>query len=92
MSKPNGFWYKPLNLPLGGIQQLRGQDEGEGGSAKSPRLSTRVGGVGPLNVHVDQNVPISESISYHAPLPPPGFKKLYTTLIYIYMYISGRIK
>ena len=29
---------------LGGIQQLRGQDEGEGGSAKSPRLSTQGGG------------------------------------------------
>ena len=36
---------------LGGIQQLRGQEEGEGGSAKSPRFST--GGGGPLNVHVD---------------------------------------
>ena len=30
---------------LGGIQQLRGQEEGEGGSAKSPRLSTQGGGV-----------------------------------------------
>ena len=29
---------------LGGIQQLRGQEEGEGGSAKSPRLSTQGGG------------------------------------------------
>ena len=47
---------------LGGIQQLRGQEEGEGGSAKSPRLSTRLG---PLNVHVDQNLAISESISYY---------------------------
>ena len=26
---------------LGGIQQLRGQEEGEGGLAKSPRLSTQ---------------------------------------------------
>ena len=46
-----------------GIQQLRGQEEGEGGSAKSPRLSIRGGG--PLNVHVDQNLAISESISYY---------------------------
>ena len=29
---------------LGGIQQLRGQEGGEGGSAKSPRLSTQGGG------------------------------------------------
>ena len=29
---------------LGGIQQLRGQEEGEGGSAQSPRLSTGGGG------------------------------------------------
>ena len=35
----------------GGIQQLRGQEEGEGGSAKSPCLSTQ-----DLNVHVDQNL------------------------------------
>ena len=32
---------------LGGIQQLRGQEEGEGGLAKSPRLSTQGGGGGP---------------------------------------------
>jgi hypothetical protein len=31
-------------MQLGVIQQLRGQEEGEGGSAKSPRLSTRGGG------------------------------------------------
>ena len=31
-------------LALGAIQQLRGQEEGEGGSAKSPRLSTQGGG------------------------------------------------
>ena len=31
-------------IPYGGIQQLRGQEEGEGGSAKSPRLSTQGGG------------------------------------------------
>ena len=43
---------------LGGIQQLRGQEEGEGGSAQSPRLSTQGGG-GALNVHVDQNPAIS---------------------------------
>ena len=30
---------------LGGIQQLRGQEGGEGGSAKSPRLSTQAGGL-----------------------------------------------
>ena len=29
---------------LGDIQQLRGQEEGEGGSAKSPHLSTQGGG------------------------------------------------
>ena len=29
----------------GGIQQLRGQEGGEGGSAKSPRLSTQGEGV-----------------------------------------------
>ena len=51
----------------GGIQQLRGQEEGEGGSTKSPRLSTQGGG-GPLNVHVDQNLPISKSILYHCAL------------------------
>ena len=28
-------------VPLGVIQQLRGQEEGGGGSAKSPRLSTQ---------------------------------------------------
>ena len=50
------------HFDLGGIQQLRGQEEGEGGSAKSPCLSTQGGG--PLNVHVDQNLAISESISY----------------------------
>ena len=38
---------------LGGIQQLRGQEEGEGG---------------PLNVHVDQNPAISESISHYCAL------------------------
>ena len=52
---------------LGGIHQLRGQEEGEGGSAKSPRLSTQGGG-GPLNVHIDQNLAISESISYYCAL------------------------
>ena len=31
---------------LGGIQQLRGQEGGEGGSAKSPHLSTQGAGGG----------------------------------------------
>ena len=31
-------------MNFGGIQQLRGQEGGEGGSAKSPRLSTQGGG------------------------------------------------
>ena len=44
---------------------------GGGGSAKSPRLSTQGGG--PLNVHVDQNLAISESISYYCAL---GGKKV----------------
>ena len=39
----------------GGIQQLRGQEEGEGGLAKSPHLSTQGGGV-PLKFHVDKNL------------------------------------
>ena len=43
---------------LGGIQQLRGQERGEGGSTKSPPQEG-----GPLNVHVDQNLVISESLS-----------------------------
>jgi hypothetical protein len=34
------------HFDLGGIQQLRGQEEGEGGSAKSPHLSTQGGGGG----------------------------------------------
>ena len=34
-----------LSLALGGIQQLRGQEEGEGVSAKSPHLSPQGGGV-----------------------------------------------
>ena len=45
------------------VDQKRGR-----GSAKSPRLSTQGPGVGtggPLNVHVDQNLAILESISYH---------------------------
>ena len=57
-----------LKFHLGVIQQLRGQEEGEGGSAKSPRLSTRGEEGGPLNVHVDQNLAFSESISYHCAL------------------------
>ena len=42
-------------LTLGVIQQLRGQEGGEGGAAKSPRLSTQGGG-GSLDVHVDNNL------------------------------------
>ena len=52
---------------LGGIQQLRGQEEGEGGSAKSPRLSTQGDG-GPLNVHVDKNLFQKVHISYYCAL------------------------
>ena len=40
-------------LTLGVIQQLRGQEGGEGGSAKSPRFSTQGGG-GSQVVHVDK--------------------------------------
>ena len=36
-------YYWEYKETLGGIQQLRGQEEGEGGSAKSPRLSTKGG-------------------------------------------------
>ena len=43
-------------MPLGGIQQLRGQEGGEGGSAKSPRLSTQGGGGGYQDVHVDKTL------------------------------------
>ncbi len=42
-------------LLLGVIQQLRGQEGGEGGSAKSPRLSTQGGG-GSLNIQVDKKI------------------------------------
>ena len=38
------IWFQK-KLQLGGIQQLRGQQGGEGGLAKSPRLSTKGGGV-----------------------------------------------
>ena len=41
-------------VKLGVIQQLRGQEGGEGGSAKSPRLSTQGGGGLSLDVHVDK--------------------------------------
>ena len=44
---------------LGGIQQLRGQEGREGGSAKSPRLSTKGGG-GDQDVHVDKNLQKTE--------------------------------
>ena len=46
---------------LGAIQQLRGQEEGEGVSQKSTFVHPGRGG--PFNVHVDQNLTISESIS-----------------------------
>ena len=36
------------DVQLGVIQQLRGQEEGEGESAKSPRLSTQGGALGVL--------------------------------------------
>ena len=52
--------------PLGGIQQLRGQEEGEGGQPKVHACPPGEGG--PLNVHVDQNLAISESISYYCAL------------------------
>ena len=41
-------------MTIGGIQQLRGQEEGEGGD--------------PLNVHVDKNLAILESILYYCAL------------------------
>ena len=53
---------------MGGIQQLRGQEEGEGVSQKSTLVHPGGGGGGPLNVHVDQNLAISESISYDCTL------------------------
>ena len=52
-------------LWIGGIQQLRGQEEGEGGQPKVHACPPRGG---PLNVHVDQNLAISESISYYCAL------------------------
>ena len=55
-------------MRLGGFQQVRGQEEGEGGLAKSPCLSTPGG---PFNVHVDQNLKktaILEIILYHCAL------------------------
>ena len=44
-----------MNLWLGVIQQLRGQEGGEAGVAKSPRLSTQGGGMS-LDVHVDKTL------------------------------------
>ena len=48
-----------FEIILGGIQQLRGQEEG--GAAKSPRLSTQGEG-GPLNVHVDQKTKLFQKV------------------------------
>ena len=51
-----------------GIQQLRGQEQGEGGSAKSPHLSTQGGGGVPWMstwTQIWKNPPILKSISYH---------------------------
>ena len=49
-NKPNKKEHIPLNTLQGGIQQLRGQEGGEGGSAKSPCLG------GSLDVHLDKNL------------------------------------
>ena len=51
---------------LGGIQQLRGQEEGEGGHPKVHACPLRGGG--PLNVHVDKNLAISDFRKYFIPL------------------------
>ena len=54
-SGENAIWLFGNNwiIGYGDIQQLRGQVGGEGGSAKSPRLSTQGGGS--QDVHVDKN-------------------------------------
>ena len=49
-------------IHLGVIQQLRGQEEGEGGQPKVHACPPGEEG-GPLNVQVDQNLAFSESIS-----------------------------
>ena len=49
--------------PYGSFNNYMDKKRGRVGSAKSPRLSTQGGG-GPMNVHVDQNLAISESMSY----------------------------
>ena len=46
------IWFESFGL--GAIQQLRGQEEGEGGQSKVHACPPRGGG--PLNVHVDQNL------------------------------------
>ena len=52
---------------LWGIQQLRGQEEGEGFSQKPTLVHSGEwgGGGSQLNVHVDQNLAILESMSYY---------------------------
>ena len=40
-TQSNSNIFLSLIYYIGGIQQLRGQEEGEGGSAKSPHLSTQ---------------------------------------------------
>ena len=62
--KSSDFFSVCIDFHLGGIQQLRGQEEGEGVSQKSTLVHPGRGG--PFNVHVDQNLDISESISYHS--------------------------
>ena len=54
------------NNALGVIQQLRGQEEGEGGSAKSPHLSTQ--GRGSFECPRGPKSPIAEIILYHCSL------------------------
>ena len=61
------YFYSGLfTTGLEAIQQLRGQEDGEGGQPKVHACPPRGGG--PLNIHVDQNLAFSESISYHCAL------------------------
>ena len=69
-----------MHVRLGGIQQLRGQEEGEGGSAKSPRLSTQGW------VHLDQNLVFTESMLYHCALEWV-IKKIDLNLIELFSYL-----
>ena len=70
---------------LGVIQQLRGQEGGRG-SAKSPRLSTQ-GGVGPLNVHVDQS--LKKKSSYFKKYFIPLYIEWDTQILEIHVDILG---